>query len=109
MSSYFVHYVRKCSSVSTVPCLAMGAQSVFLGQPSLSVPSHHYSHLSLSLSPLSPLYLFSISLSFAPYLSLPLSLFSLFHSLFCLSFSLSPVSCPLSISLSLSLLPSLDT
>src|SRR4029434_3163748 len=40
MSSYCVHCVRKCSSVSTVPCSQWRHSLFVLGQPGLSEPTH---------------------------------------------------------------------
>src|SRR4029434_6513889 len=98
MSSYFVHCVRKCSSVSTVPCSQWGHSLFSLGsQVCLCLPTSMARLCSLSLY----LCLQCLSLSLSVSLSLCLSI-SLFVSL-CLSVSLSL--CPsLCLSLSLALL-----
>ena len=49
MSSYFVHCVRKCSSVSSL-FLFLLFLSFFLRQPGLSVPTHLYGQAVLTES-----------------------------------------------------------
>src|SRR4029434_4729334 len=112
MSSYFVHCVRKCSSVSTVPCSQWGHSLFSLGsQVCLCLPTSMARLCSLSL------YFVNVALARSPSLSvcssprgfalpLPLSSEGVFtESVLChrgsLSLSPSP-SLPLSPSLSLS-------